>query len=196
LNYSYDNLVPAAAPALAAALEAPVRASPLRVAAMEAQGFSARSGGSTVTLAPPAAAPAAAPGAPAGGAALEAAAPSSQTLVLKGIKLLRHPPAPLSVFINLPKGTPPRLNNAYYVGTLNLFNFDLATGEVMNHDDDHAGHAPAGAEARFDVTGVLQRQRARGQWDGGAISVTIATLGADAPGNVTYVTIDSVALVP
>jgi tyrosinase len=125
---------------------------------------------------------------------LEPAATASQTLVLKGIKLLRRPRAPLSVFINLPKDTPPRLNNPYYVGTLNFFNFDLATGGVMDHDD--AGHAAAGAEARFDVTNVLQQQRAKGQWDGGAISVTISTIGADAPSSVTYVTIESISLVP
>jgi hypothetical protein len=40
----------------------------------------------------------------------------------------------------------------------------------MNHDG--ADHAAAGAEARFDVTDVLQRQRTRGLWDGGAVSVT------------------------
>lgn len=193
LNYSYDNLVPQAVTEVAAALEAaPVRTSRLRVAAQESPKLEVKSGGSTVTLAP-------APGAAAApaGAALESTATAKQMLVLKGVKLLRRPSAPLSVFINLPKTTPPRLNNPYYVGTLNFFNFDLATGGAMDHDaPDHAGHVAAGAEARFDVTDVLQRQRAKGLWDGGAISVTISTIGADAPSPVTYVTIESISLVP
>jgi len=209
LNYSYDKLVPQTVPQLAVALAARAApASPLRVAAMEAQKFEVQSGGSTVTLAPAAPAPvgAAPPPAPPAGAApagvgpaaVAAPANASQTLVLKGIKLLRRPRAPLSVFINLPKDTPPRLNNPYYVGTLNFFNFDLSTGGAMDHDDDpaHAGHPAAAAEARFDVTEVLQRQRAKGQWDGEAITVTVTTIGADAPGAITYVTIESVSLVP
>lgn len=191
LNYSYDNLVPQAVTEVAAALEAvPQRTSRLRVAAQEAAKLDIHSGGSTVTLTPTPGA-AAAPA----GAALESTAIAKQTLLLKGIKLLRRPRAPLSVFINLPQGTPPRLNSPYYVGTLNFFNVDSATGGTMDHDADHAGPAP-GVEARFDVTDVLQRQRAQGQWDGGPISVTISTIGADAPSPVTYVTIESIALVP
>jgi tyrosinase len=201
LNYSYDKLVPPTLPVVTAAVAAGATPSaPVVVAAVEAQKFKGRGGGCTVTLVP---APAAPQAAPAPGAAPQAAppavgAPRAQTLVLKGIKLLRRPRAPLSVFINLPKGTPPRLNDPYYVGTLNFFNFDLATGGVMNHDDDdaHAAHAAAGAEARFDVSDVLLRQRAKGLWDGGAVTVTVSTIGADSPAPVTYVTIESIALVP
>jgi tyrosinase len=195
LNYSYDRLVPAAAPVVVATAARSAAAAPFVVAAAAAQKFNVQGGGSTVTLAP--AAPQAAPAAP-GAAPPAAAAATAQTLVLKGIKLLRRPRAPLSVFINLPKGTPPRLNDPYYVGTLNFFNFDLATGGVMNHDDDdaHAAHAAAGAEARFDVSDVLLRQRAKGLWDGGAVTVTVSTIGADSPTPVTYVTIESIALVP
>ncbi len=219
MNYSYDKLVPPAPPSLTAALAA--RAQPttrLQIAAMEAKKFSVKSGGATVTLAPvqgaaptaaaPAAGAASAPGAsPAPQAAPQVAAPTPNaapvntphTLVLSGIKLLRRPRAPLSVFVNLPKGAAPRLNDPYYAGTLNLFNFDLGTGVPMDHaeDDAHAGHNMTGAEARFDVTQLLQRQRANGQWDGGPISVTISTIGADAPGaGITYVTIESVTLSP
>ena len=87
------------------------------------------------------------------------------------------------------------------MGTLNLFNFDLGTGSVMKHSDDggHMAHNAAAApapEARFDVTEVLQKQRDQGQWDGGAISVTVSTIGANSPGAVTYVTIGSISLVP
>jgi tyrosinase len=195
LNYGYDKLAPQA-PAQVSALLA-TRAHPtnrLTVAAMETQKFNVQSGGTTVTLAPVAgAATAAKPE-----ATLAAPANTSQTLVLKGIKLLRRPRAPLSIFINLPKGTAPQLNGPYYVGTLNLFNFDLGTGVVMNHTDDdaHADHDAPGPEARFDVTEILQRQRAKGQWDGGAVSITVSTIGADAPTDITYITIESVAIVP
>ena len=203
MNYSYDKLVPPAPPALTAVLAARVQATtPLIIAAMEAKKFEVKSGGATVTLSPaPAPAQGATPAAPAAAApAVTAApAPTHHTLVLAGIKLLRRPRAPLSVFLNLPKGAAPRLNGPYYVGTLNLFNFDLGTGVPMAHaeDDAHAGHNMTGAEARFDVTDLLQRQRANGQWDGGAVSVTVSTIGADAPGaGITYVTIDSVTLAP
>jgi tyrosinase len=193
LNYSYDKLAPAAAPELTAALESVRPATRLRVAAMEAPNFAVQSGGTTVTLAP-AAAVTAVPETPAANNA-----PAGQTLVLKGIRLVRRPRAPLSVFINLPKGTAPRLNDAFYVGTLNLFNFDLGTGVTMEHADDAMppGHKMPGPDARFDVTEVLQRQRAKGQWDGGAITVTISTIGIDsAAAAITYLTIDGVALVP
>jgi tyrosinase len=195
LSYGYDQLVPPAPPALTALLSARANSTTrLVVAAMETKKFDVKSGGTTVTLSP-------APGAlPTAGATLNAtAANTSHTLVLQGIKLLRRPRAPLSVFLNLPKGAPPRLNDPYYVGTLNFFNFDLSTGTPMDHSDDnaHADHKMAGAEARFDVTDILQRQRAKGQWDGGPISVTISTISADAPGaGITYVSIDSVSLVP
>lgn len=190
LGYKYDNLA-APPPVPVAAVAAAPAAAPavaVRLAAMRSNNFSVGSGGGTTTLAPE-------PGLTAG------AAPSNATttLVLAGIKLLRRPPAPLSVFINLPKGTAPELNSPYYVGTLNLFNFDLGTGGLMAHSED-GGHgdtmAVPAAEARFDVTEVLQQQRAKSLWDGGAVTVTITTIGADRPGDVTYVTVASISLVP
>jgi len=192
LGYSYEKLAPAPAPVLTAALAARARAaSPFRVAAMEAPKFEVQAGGTTVTLAPTATVTAAP-------SANIAPAGASQTLVLKGIRLVRRPRAPLSVFINLPKGTAPRLNDSYYVGTLNLFNFDLGTGITMDHTDGGMSpdHKMTGPDARFDVTEVLQRQRIKGQWDGGAITVTISTIGVDSAAPITYLTIDSVALVP
>jgi tyrosinase len=190
LMYGYDKLA-TPPPQELASLWMAKPTSRLKLAAMESQGFRVQSGGSSVTLAP------------ASNALSEAtqnAARSikSSTLILQGIRLLRRPPAPLSVFLNLPKGTMPELNGPYYVGTLNFFNFDLGTGDLIAHTGDsaHADHAMPGAEARFDVTELLQRQRSKGLWDGGPITVTITTIGADTPGTITYVTIESVALVP
>jgi hypothetical protein len=53
-----------------------------------------------------------------------------------------------------------------------------------------------GGTARFDVTGVLARQRAEGLWDGGAVTVAISTIGADVEGGATYLTVESAALIP
>ncbi len=188
LGYKYDNLT-APPPESVAVASTPVaaRASAVILAAMRSNNVSVGSGGSTTTLAPE-------PGTAAN------AAPSNApiTLILGGLKLIRRPPAPLSVFLNLPKGTAPELNSPYYVGTLNLFNFDLGTGGLMTHPDDgaHDNMPMPGAEARFDVTDALQQQRAKGLWDGGPVTVTITTIGADTPGNVTYITVASVSLVP
>jgi tyrosinase len=197
LGYSYDKLAAPPAPeiaALTAALVAPRRAIPLTLAAMEARAFSVNAGGSTVTLAPAIGTETATPGAAPRGVRET----NAQTLVLSGIKLLRRPPAPLSVFVNMPKGTAPRLHNPYYAGTLNLFNFDLGTGAPMDHEAGEmpAGHAMPGATARFDVTEILRRQRAEGLWDGGPVSITISTIGADAAGSAIYLTLESASIVP
>lgn len=184
LGYGYDNLAtPPSSQLLSLRAVAPAAAVPLQLAAMRASNFSVGTGGTTAALQEGAAAP-------------QAAAPSGPTtLVLSDMKLLRRPPAPLSVFINLPKGTAPRLNDPYYVGTINLFNFDLGTGTPMVHDTG-AGHAMPGGEMRFDVGEVLRQQRARGLWDGRGVTVSVMTIGADNPGDVTYLTIGSVTLLP
>lgn len=65
----------------------------------------------------------------------------------------------------------------------------------MSHADQ--GMAMPAAAVRFNVTNVLQRQRASGVWHGGPVTVTITTIGADTAGaTITYVTIGSVSLVP
>ena len=185
LGYSYDTLAAPPPTQIASLRAAPLSASanPVIRTEMRSNNFTVKSGGATTTLVPELAATAQATG-----------NNNPTTLVLDDIKLLRRPPAPLSVFINLPKGTAPELNGPYYVGTLNLFNFDLGTGGVMNHGDQ--GMAMPAAAARFNVVNVLQRQRASGVWRGGPVTVTITTIGADTAGTTTYVTIGSVSLVP
>jgi tyrosinase len=194
LGYTYDKLAEPLAPAVVAAASALAAPRPnvrLTLAAMSSKQFAVESGGSTITLAPEANA--------AGRAEMStngAGQSPPHILTLHGLKLLRRPPAPLSVFLNMPKGAPPRLNNPYYVGTLNLFNFDLGTGGFMSHADSEAHHEHQHAEAvvRLDVTEVLQQQLAKGLWDGGPITVTISTIGADAPSPVTYLEIGAVIL--
>jgi tyrosinase len=194
MGYTYDKLAtpgPLVA-AAAAAIVAPRSNVTIKVVATNNEQFSVQSGGSTTTLTPEASAAAAvtqATGTGEGG---------PNILTLHDVKLLRRPPAPLSVFVNLPKGTPPRLNNPYYVGTLNLFNFDSAAGGLMTHggSDEHEMHGNASAlpSVRFDVTQVLQQQLALGLWDGGPISVTISTIGADSPAPITYLEIGGMSL--
>ena len=90
------------------------------------------------------------------------------------------------------------LTNPYYVGTLNFFNFDTSAGGLMTHSDagQHDGHEPGPPSLRFNVTRVLQQQLAKGLWDGGPITVTISTIGADSPAPITYIEIGSVSLNP
>jgi tyrosinase len=192
LGYTYDKLAEPPAPAVAAAaaeLAAPRPSVRITLAAMSSKPFTVGSGGSTITLGPEAS-----PAARAEMSVNAAGQGAPHILTLRGLKLVRRPPAPLSVFINMPNGTPPRLNNPYYVATLNLFNFDLGTGGLMPHAEGEAHHEHAETTARFDVTEVLQQQLARGLWDGGAVTVTISTIGADAPSPVTYLEIGGVTL--
>jgi tyrosinase len=191
LGYTYDNLASPPTPTVATILATPRRKTSLiTLAAMGAHKFTVQAGGTTVTLSPTARPEATAP----------ASTPStSHFLILSGVKLLRRPPAPLAVFINLPKGAQPRLNNPYYVGTLNLFNFDLSTGTPIVHGESNmnAGHAMSGGTVRFDITEALLEQRIKGLWDGGTITVTISTLGADTPGTAaTYLSVQSATIVP
>src|SRR5262249_54184959 len=124
------------------------------------------------------------------------APPRPSTLVLKGVKLLGRPPAPLHVFLNLPDGTAPALNSPFHVGVLNFFNWDTGTGGPITQmvtPEGEVKHIMAGTgEFRFSVGEVLARQKAENLWDGGTITVTIATLGADVSKGHTYVEIGQV----
>ena len=185
-GYGYDNLVNRQRIAVATrSLPILSGAKPVELVAMRADGFNVGAGGSTVALAPQ-------PGATA--AAIAHSRPA--ILVLEGIKLLQRPPAPLSVFINLPKGTAPELNSPYYVGKLNLFKFNLGTGGLLMHHNATRGMAMGRPDARFDVTDILLSQHATGLWDGGAVTITISTIGADSPGDATYLTVASATLTP
>ncbi len=189
LGYAYDSYAAPskATPPLVAMATTTVAATDApKVATLRIGTFQAKAGGSTITLAPEAAI-----------AASAEEKPTPSTLVLDGIHMDRRPPAPLSVFVNLPKDTAPDMTGPYWVGTLGFFRFDAATGVPMKHaaDDPHAAHAEK-PSARFDVREILDHQRARGLWDGGPITVTITTLGADKPGDAVYVTFDGAALLP
>jgi tyrosinase len=194
LGYQYDDLAKPPPVTMAVARVAssePAVATMAMAATLQTGPFSVGGGGATVTFTPAATPQGAAP------EAMRADQSPPRTLVLNGVKLLRRPRTPLSVFVNLPKGATPGLNSVYYVGTLNFFNFDLDTGAPMDHGAT-AGHADHSAKPqfRFDVGKVLQQQRDRGMWDGGAISVTITSLGAATPSDNVYVTFDSATLEP
>jgi tyrosinase len=130
-------------------------------------------------------------------AAPQGAQPQTATLVLKDVKLLSRPPAPLHVFLNLPEGTPPDLNSPFHVGILNFFNWDTGTGGPMQHGPGEADHAmPSSGEFRFAVGQLLARQMAENLWRGGPITMTVSTLGADRSRGRTYVKIGQVQLEP
>lgn len=192
MGYGYDSLAVPSPPAVVAADETLSSPLTIKVAAMSSQHLSVQSGGSTITLSPELKGAAAVPE----GALSVSSGGVTSILTLHDVRLLRRPPAPLSVFINLPKGTPPRLDNDYYVGTLNLFNFDASAGGLISHSDagQHEGHEFGPPNLRFNVTHVLQQQLAKGLWDSGPITVTISTIGADSPAPITYLEIGSVSL--
>jgi len=79
-----------------------------------------------------------------------------------------------------------------------LFNLNVGTGKMMAHGEDtnHAAHDLAPPDVQFDVGDVLARQQARGLWDGGAINVTVTTMGVPLSTEIVYVTFDSAELVP
>ncbi|MBV8901074.1 MAG: tyrosinase family protein [Verrucomicrobia bacterium] len=193
LGYKYDALAPLLPrQVVAAATPSAAARAPLVLAAAQASGLRVGSGGARVTLAP----------APGTNQALASGAstPQSETLILRNVKLLSRPPAPLHVFLNLPEGTAPELLSPFHIGILNFFNWDTGTGGPMQEQVGPAGQVthetPSAGEFRFSVGDVLARQRAEGLWNGGPITVTISTLGSDRSRDRTYVTIGQVELVP
>jgi tyrosinase len=187
MGYGYDAFAPLLPQLAAAALAA--AAPQLALSAMQASGVTVGSEGAHVTLAP----------APESNrlTAPQGAQPQPATLVLKDVKLLARPPAPLHVFLNLPEGTPPDLTSPFHVGILNFFNWDTGTGGPMQHGPGEAEHAmPSSGEFRFAVGPVLARQKAENLWSGGPITVTISTLGADKSHGRSYVKIGQVQLAP
>jgi len=186
LGYVYDSLPPRPPVSVAATAAVRAPAPPVVLAAARASGLSVGSTGARATLAP----------APPTAAAAVRATPGEQTLVLSNVKLLARPPAPLHVFLNLPEGAPPTLDSPYHVGTLNFFNWDTRTGGPMMDMPDGSHATPGGGEFRFAVGDILARQKAENRWNGGAITVTVSTLGADKSRGRTYVTIGQVDLLP
>ena len=55
---------------------------------------------------------------------------------------------------------------------------------------------PGTGEFRFAVGDLLARQKANNLWNGGPVTVTITTLGADKSRGRTYVRIGQVELLP
>lgn len=189
LGYAYDALAPLL-PAAATAARSVATGPALTLAAMQGTAFGVGSEGGRVTLnpVPEAAQPPTAQGA-------QEAPP---TLVLKDVKLLARPPAPLHVFLNLPENASPELNSPYHVGVLNFFNWDTGTQGPMQHSVGPTGEheAPSSGEFRFDVSAALSRQKADHLWEGGPVTVTIATLGADRSRGRKYVAIGQAQLLP
>ena len=189
LGYQYDRLPqPEPLTALAATAATPQ----VTVAALQGSELKVGSEGARTTLAPM-------PEAESRLLAPQGQPTQPPTLILKGVKLLARPPAPLHVFLNLPEGAAPTLDSPYHVGVLNFFNWDTGTGGPMSemlHGGEVRHATPATGEFRFSVAAVLARQKTENLWSGGAVTVTISTLGADRSAGQTYVTIGQVQLVP
>jgi tyrosinase len=192
LGYEYDSCPPPALIVAERSTERTLLASRrvnVTLAAMQVEGVTVGNKGARVILSPERP-PSTGPGKK--GLVRPGPAPVARatTLVLSGIKLISSPPAPLHVFLNLPEGVAPDLTGPYYVGVINLFKFAIGEGS-------HAEHGPASrGEITFYVADVLARQRALGTWNGGPISVTVTTLGAEGPPDKSFVTIGKVELRP
>lgn len=204
LGYVYDAVATVAAGPVVASAGAPTAAgapaaammaarapaSGITLAAMQGGSISVGSGGGKATLAP-----VPAPRGTATGALTSPSEPT--TLVLMNVKLLKRPPAPLHVFLNLPAGTAPDLTSPYHVGVLGLFKFDTETGGRMVDTGAAQGHAMAGSsEVHYDVKAVIERLKTDGLWKDGPVTVTITTLGADSSTGNTYATVGGVSLRP
>ncbi|HYS48371.1 MAG TPA: tyrosinase family protein [Xanthobacteraceae bacterium] len=184
MGYAYDSLPPRpAGPVVAAARGA---SPPVQLAAARGSGLTVGSAGGRLTLSP---------GPPSARATGPRAAQERATLVLSKVKLISRPPAPLHVFLNLPEGTAPALDSPYHVGVLSFFMWDKSEGGPMI--DLEGGHSMSGAdEFTFAVGEILARQKAENLWSGGAVTVTVTTLGADKSSGRTYVTIGEIELLP
>lgn len=194
LGYSYDNLAPKPGSeqvaAAASAAGAPILASttptgtPATLAKQAAVKVGA--GGTTLTLTP--SAPPAAKD-----SKLTASVPATpSTVVLNDVTLVKRPPAPLHVFVNLPKGAAPDISGPHYAGTISLFKLEVGEG-----GGSHAGHGGADTglpDIRIHVGKALEAQRKAGTWTGGPVTVTVATAGAPDTAGDTYLSVGSVEL--
>jgi tyrosinase len=182
-GYRYDTLVSPQRIALATRGMPAIPKAPVQLATLRSGSFSigTRSGTTTLT-----------PAAGAGASTIRRGAPA--ILTLEDVKLVRRPPSPPRVFINLPSSTPPDPTGPYYVGTLNLFKLTPG-GMTMSQRGAGRDMTMPPTDARFDVTDVLLNQRANRLWNGDTVTVTVTTGGAPA-GDETYVTVTRATLTP
>jgi len=190
MGYEYSSLPTATPPPVMAA--APPRPQAMAAAApAQGGGLVVGSGGARATVKRGAAPP------PGAAAAPQVTAAVPTTLVLKDVKLINRPPAPLHVFVNLPEGAAATLDSPYHVGTLNLFKWDTGSGGPVKDlpQTFGMGHTmPGTGDFTFRIGEVLERQKANNLWDGGDVSVTVTTLGADRSRGRTYVRIGQIVL--
>lgn len=189
LGYSYQTLAPqpSSGPQVAAASAVMASTGGTATAAIASRsGVSVGAGGTTVTLETPKAAAAA----PASGA------PSR--VLLKDVKLRSRPPAPLHVFVNLPAGTAPSLGGPYHAGLINSFKLEAESESGNAVKGAHAGHhgGEGDPDFSFHIAPLLEAQRRQGLWSGGAVTVTIATLGVPGTAGSTYLVIGAIELYP
>ena len=80
----------------------------------------------------------------------------------------RKPGVIFGVYLNLPAGTASDARDDYLAGIVSFFGIEKT--------DPHAAGSrqePHGMRYTFDVTGLVDRLRAQGQWDPGRVSVSM-----------------------
>jgi len=182
-GYRYDTLVSPQRIALATRGLPRIPTHPVQLAALRSGSFSIGASSGTATLTPAA-----------GAAASPVTRNRPAVLTFEDVKLVRRPPSPLRIFINLPSGTPPDPTGPYYVGTLNLFKLTPGGMSMSQRGAGHEMTMPR-PDARFEVTDILLNQRASGLWTGDTVTVTVTT-GGTPGGGETYVTVDRATLTP
>lgn len=96
-------------------------------------------------------------------------------LVLEGIAARRSPDVNYSIFLNLPQGAPPDPAGPCYVGRLSFFGRIVGEGGA-GADPDRGERQP------YDVTALVEAQRAAGRWPARGPTVTLVPAGLTLPG--------------
>ena len=127
-----------------------------------------------------------------GSAELFAAESPPAVLSLQNVKVVKSPPAPLYVFVNLPKGAEPEVFGPYYVGSISPFVLSAHHGAGGMAGHDHAMELTN--TLVYDVRELLRKQREAGSWNGGPVKVTVSTVGARGKAGDVYLTFGGVEL--
>jgi len=91
-------------------------------------------------------------------------------LSLEGIQYDENPGVSYEVYINLPEGQEPHHQSEYFVGTLGFF-------ALEPHGHGAEDHERPSGKVDYDITANVRALAARGEWGGGAVSVTFVMSG-------------------
>jgi len=185
LGYSYDQLAPQPAHPAAAMLVAEAASNAQAAPLASEAGVKVGAAGLNLKLGS---------AAKEGGVTALEEGPAPGHLALTNVSLLKHPPAPLHVFVNLPAKGPTDLASPYYAGTINLFGLAMMGEDAEASETGH--HMRHDKTIVFDIASILDQQRKQGLWKGGQITVSILMAGGKGAADDTYLNLGTVELRP